>query len=130
MSVDGSPFEFYKFKKTAPYDFWRCYSCGKLFTYEQEQERIRQMDVEPGARMCDCGSMRYRATKPGRSPRHRWSPFRLLTKKKLLYGNEWLDSIVLTYVVKLILARGVSPWCEDHYPKALPYIEKLVRPNV
>ena len=128
MEHDGSPFEFYKFKSGA-YDFWRCYNCHKIFTYEEEHARKAWMAHDLRAAMCPCRSLRYKPAMPSLRPRHNLSPLRLISKNRLVFGNEWLEPSVLTYTLKLALARGVAPWLEIHYPKALPFIEKLVVPS-
>lgn len=109
MREDGSPFEFYKFKPGA-HDFWRCYSCGLIFTYEQERGRMQAMEHDFKATICPCKSMKYKPAMPR--------------------GIEWLRPSVLTYTLKLVLARGLAPWLEDHFPRALPLVETLVRPNL
>jgi hypothetical protein len=108
MNNDGSPFEFYKFKRGA-YDFWRCYSCNRIFTYEQERAYIKAMEHDLKRTICSCGSLKY---SPAKSP----------------VGLEWLLPNVLTYTLKLILARGVAPWVEQHFPRALPWLERLCKP--
>lgn len=108
MRTDGSPFEFYKFK-AGFHDFFRCYSCGSIFTFEQERARIEAMDSgDLKMTMCPCGSMKYKPSKPR--------------------SYQWLKPSVLTYTLKLVLARGLAPWLEDRYPRALPLVEKLVKP--
>lgn len=107
MRTDGSPFEFYKFKPGF-HDFFRCYTCGAIFTFEQERANMAAMEHDLKMTMCPCGSLRYKPSKP------------------LWY--QWLKPRVLTYTVKLVLARGLAPWLEDRYPKALPLVEKLVKP--
>lgn len=107
MRRDGSPFDFYKFKAGA-YDFWRCYKCHAIFTYEQERSRIANMEFDCRATMCPCRSLRYSPTLPS--------------------VIEWLKPSVITYTLKLVLARGLAPWLEDHCPKALPLVERLVKP--
>lgn len=109
MRSDGSPFEFYKFRPGV-FDFWRCYSCGEIFTYEQERLRMALMEHDPKASMCRCLGMKYKPTRP------RW--------------YEWIRPSVLTYTVKLLLARGLAPWLEVHLPGALPLVERLVRPSM
>jgi hypothetical protein len=106
MRQDGGPFEFYKFKDGA-YDFLRCWSCGSLFTREQECARKAALEGDPSRTMCPCGSMRYKPAKP------KW--------------YQWLQPHVLSYTLKLLLARGLAPWLEERYPKALPLVERLVR---
>lgn len=107
MRSDGSPFEFYKFRKGA-YDFSRCYKCKRVFTYEQERARIAAMEYDLNMTICPCKSMLYSPAKP--------------------VGTEWLKPSVLTYTAKLVLARGLAPWLESRFPKALPLIERLVKP--
>lgn len=104
---NGSPFEFYQFKQDA-FDFWRCYTCGRLFTYEQERARMVSLEHDLKARMCPCGSMKYKPARPT--------------------SLEWLKPNVVTYTLKLVLARGVAPWAEKHYPRALPWLERLTKP--
>lgn len=126
---DGSPFEFYKFRGNT-YDFWRCYACGLIMTHEQERARVALMEMDYKQTICPCGSMKYKPTKPRLVARHKWSPLRLLTKNRLFKQNEWLESTVLTYVVKLVLARGVAPWAERNFPRALPLLKRLSRPTM
>jgi len=109
MRTDGGPFEFYKFKKHA-HDFWRCYSCHRIFTYEQERARVILMEHDASAAMCSCRSLRYKPTRPS--------------------GIEWIRPNVLTYTLKLVLARGLGPWLEEKMPAALPYLESLVAPTL
>jgi hypothetical protein len=40
---------------------------------------------------------------------------------------EWVNPRVLGYTLKLVLARGLAPWCEKHFQAALPLIERAVR---
>lgn len=129
MSVNGSPFEFYQFREGS-HDFWRCFSCGLIFTYEQERARVAMMEHDMQAAMCPCGSLRYKPTKPRSRPRWGFSPLRLFSRYCWISKSEWLEPNVLTYTLKLVLARGLAPWLEAHYPKALPRIERLVQPSL
>lgn len=106
--VVQSPFEFYK-QKSGAFDFWRCYACGAVITYEQERARMIAMERDLKTTICRCGSMKYKPTNP--------------------HGFEWLKLSVVTYVLKLILARGIAPWAEKRFPRALPWIERLSRPT-
>lgn len=84
------------------HDFYRCFSCGKLFTREQEQAGFA---AEKGA--CPCGSLKYKPSHPvGR--------------------KEWWSKNVRPYVAKITIARGIAPWCEKHFPVVLPLLGKLV----
>lgn len=107
MTSGGSPFEFYQFRRGS-WDFYRCYKCHRVFTYEQEQSRIARMDLGEGLTICPCRSMRYGPARPA--------------------GIEWLKPSVITYTGKLVLARGVAPWVEKRLPSALPLIERLSKP--
>lgn len=66
------------------------------------------MENDLRASMCACRSLRYSPTRPS--------------------VIEWLKPSVITYTLKLVLARGLAPWLEDHCPKALPLVERLVKP--
>lgn len=107
MKSGGSPFEFYKFRRGS-WDFYRCYKCHRLFTYEQEQSRMARLSLDERASMCPCMSLRYGPARPA--------------------GFEWLKWSVITYTGKLVLARGLAPWLEENFPKALPIVERLSQP--
>ena len=110
MSEGGSPFEFYRFGR-GRHDWYRCYKCNSVFTYEQERARFKAMELidESKVRMCRCGSLKY-------------APARLV-------GPEWFKPAVVAYTLKLVLARGLAPWLEERFPAALPLVEFLVRPK-
>jgi hypothetical protein len=93
--------EFYAFKPSA-HDFYRCYDCNRIFTYEYEQNRLREM-TEGDSHMCRCGGRKYSATRP--------------------VGPEWL--LVLPYTAKLVLARGLAPWLGTRHPRTLRLVEWL-----
>lgn len=94
--------DFYTYGK-GTHDFYRCYSCHRIFTHEQEVVRIAAMGEEKNARMCSCGSRKYVGTKP--------------------IGQEWLRPAVVAYTLKLVLARGLAP----KLPKfLLPAVEFFV----
>ena len=99
-----SPFEFYDYVDNS-HDFWRCYECGRILTYEEERYRVSRLNSDMRLTICDCGSMRFRATRPR--------------------GIEWIYPRVAVYVAKLVIARGIAPWLERRYPKALPLAERL-----
>lgn len=84
------------------FDFYRCFSCGTLFTREQEQAAFKA-----GKGACPCGSRKYR---PGR-PANR---------------KEWWSRNIRSYVIKIFIAREVAQWCEKYFPPALPLLGKLV----
>lgn len=103
------------------YDFYRCYKCDRIITREEEKAICTQAtrDQLDRAAICPCGSMKFMPTWPVTT----WSllPWRC--------DSEWLRTNVFRYTLKLVLARGVAPWCERHMPIALPWIERLVKPK-
>ena len=105
MGVQVSkPLEFYAFRPAA-HDFYRCYNCHTIITYEQEQIRLNEM-TEGKSSICACGSRKYSPTFP--------------------VGQEWLLPRVWVYASKLVLARGVAPWVAKYCAWALPIVERLV----
>jgi hypothetical protein len=109
VSQGGSPFEFYK-DRAGRHDWYRCYKCKRLFTYEEERARLNAMPSqdEDKAKICKCGSLKYTPTR--------------------MSGFDWLRPNVVAYTLKLVLARGIAPWFERHFKSALPWIERLCRP--
>ena len=90
-------------------DFYRCYKCNRLFTRAQERTvfDLAGSSNEDTAAVCGCGSGKYSPTLP------RW--------------YEWAKPSVLSYTAKLVLARGLAPWCEKHLPELLSTIDWLVK---
>lgn len=91
------------------YDFYRCYHCRVIFTEEQLRARCRSAEKTGDSSICDCGSMKFVPAWPKRLQWARWN--------------------VLRYTLKLVLARGLAPWLDKHYPPALPLVERLVQPK-
>jgi hypothetical protein len=94
------------------YDWYRCYKCSRVITREQELAFYGTIDIkmeeDVTSGFCICGSLKcYPLAKP--------------------VGLEWLRWPTLRYTLKLVLARGLAPWCDRHFRPALPMIEKLVR---
>ena len=94
------------------FDFYRCYKCARLITREEEQAWKKKADAseEDIETFCPCGSLKI-------FPARR--PVRL----------DWFSPGVLRYTTKVILARGLAPWCDKHLRSALPLIERIVRPK-
>ncbi len=91
------------------YDFYRCYKCSRIITREEEKLWLAEAELilDDQTMFCPCGSLRL---SPSRGP------IRL----------EWLSYHVLRYTVKVILARGLAPWCDKHFRLLLPFIEYAV----
>lgn len=87
------------------YDFYRCYSCRRIIT-RQDELRVFARANGDGLRICACGSLRYSPSWP--------------------VGLEWIRPHVAGFVVKLILARKVAPLAERRAPFLIPVVEKLV----
>lgn|SRR5512144_2299649 len=108
--ADSAVFAQYNYsRKTGAFDFYRCYKCNGIFTREQEMYEFARAARNPNdrLRMCPCGSVKYSPSFP-----RFW---------------EWPYWPVLRYTVKLTLARGLAPWLDKHFPKALPLVERMVR---
>jgi len=104
--ADSSVFaEYSKTPDDNCYDFYRCYKCHAVITREQEVRAFLSGPESNGV-VCACGSSKYT---PG------WPT-----------GFGWLKPSVVRYTFKLFLARVVAPWCEQHWPKALPRLERMV----
>jgi len=97
------------FEKTSDgnYDFYRCFSCGRVITRAREREVFNMLDNERFIRVCQCGSMKYTPSWP--------SYF------------EWLLPRVLSYVYRLALVRGVAAWADGRLPWLVRMVERLVR---
>lgn len=94
------------------FDFYRCDNCRRVITREEELLAFSNGETlvdENRAQICPCGSKKY---KPERPRRLRWN---------------WLRPNVIRYTLKLVLARGLAPWCDRHFQWPLPWIERLVR---
>lgn len=128
--VDSPVFrEYMKTPREGAYDFYRCMKCDAIFTRETEVARLRagtlsHDDSRPFS-ICACGSLRYSPSWPYRSPAGPLGRF-LGMEYKIIRGNQWLDSYILAYTLKLVLARGVAPWLDRHFPQALGLVERLV----
>ena len=94
------------------YDWYRCYKCARVITREEERSRILKMNkygTEDATEFCPkCGSLKI-------------YPLRAPSK------TEWLRWHVLRYALKVVLGRGVAPWCERYFRVALPLLDRLVR---
>jgi hypothetical protein len=97
------------------HDFYRCYKCSRMITTEQYKAWQKWAAVQPDEKESEvivhsCGSMKISPAMP--------------------VNSEWLMPAVLRYTLKLVLARGLAPWCDKHYCRfVLPIIEYLVRPK-
>jgi hypothetical protein len=83
------------------FDFYRCYKCRSLFTRIEEQAAFAR-----NSGPCSCGSMKYSPASP--------------------VGFDWLRWNVVSYVLKMVLAREIAPVCERRFPFLLPIISRLV----
>jgi hypothetical protein len=101
-------------KKIHQHDFYRCHKCLRMMTQEehwawQTWAAEQHAEKEPTVMVHRCGSMKIRPAMP--------------------VNTEWLMPAVLRYTLKLVLARGLAPWCDKHFRQALPVIDYLVRPK-
>jgi hypothetical protein len=85
------------------FDFYRCYSCRRVFTREAEERAFREAEKTGDCRICKCGATKYTPTRP--------------------VGLEWFG--VMGYVRKLVLARAVAPFAERRAPFVMPFLERL-----
>ena len=94
------------------YDFYRCQSCHRVFSREEEKLAFAvaaKNNSERQVRMCRCGARRYSPTWP--------------------VGFEWMHPNVIAYTLKLALARGLAPWLDRRFRPALRLVEYFVRPK-
>lgn len=99
-------------RKVHQHDFYRCQKCKRILTHEQYAEwqtwaQKQPAEMEHEVYLHSCGSMKIHPAIP--------------------INTEWLMPAVLRYTLKLVLARGLAPWCDKHFRLALPIIEYLVR---
>ena len=105
----------------ANYDFYRCGSCHRVFTRDEERAAFAAMS--PGhVRICKCGSKRYSPTWPV-MPAVSWFP---LTWLRWLRENEWLGASVILYTFRCILAREVAPRVVGT-PKVFALVDSALR---
>jgi hypothetical protein len=102
-------------KKVHQHDFYRCHKCKRMLTHEQyrawqEWAKDQPAEKEGEVFLHSCGSMKIAPAMP--------------------INSEWVMPAVVRYTLKLVLARGLAPWCDTHHCRfALPIIEFLVRPK-
>ena len=95
------------------HDFYACYKCGRVLTREREKAVWEAAEAgrlpSSGVEICPCGSAKYSPTKP--------------------VGFDWLRPSILSYTLKLVLARELAPVLEVHWPAGNILVEYLCRPK-
>lgn len=88
------------------YDFYRCFSCGKLLTRDDELEAFA-IATEGHMCICSCGSRKYSPTWPSSK-------------------SEWNSATVQRYKRRCILAREIAPRVLKYTPWLFPVVNAIL----